>query len=106
MFVKSCAILGLSAGLFLVGFASPQTAFADDCDPAVLHFFKADGLSTTRVGSHKMADMCFDAADRNNDGMLDRDEWSGHFNNLFDSLDSDGDDSVSGDEVQRMQERE
>lgn len=82
------------------------SAQADDCDPAVLHFWKADGLATTRVGAAKMADMCFSAADTNGDGMVDSDEWSNFFGSLFDSADSDKNGEVSQDEINQLQSRE
>jgi len=83
-----------------------HAAHAEGCDPAVMHFWKADGLADTRVGSHKEADMCFDAADSNSDGSVDRDEWGNFFDSLFDSVDSDGDGTISDDEIDRAQSRE
>ncbi|GAB5468114.1 MAG: hypothetical protein Kilf2KO_11440 [Rhodospirillales bacterium] len=96
----------LIAAAALVGasFVAVPTVQADDCDPAVMHFFKADGLATTKVGAHKMADMCFDAADTNDDGMVDREEWINHNDSLFDLIDSDGDGSASVEEVNRLQQ--
>lgn len=89
-------------------FATPllaTSASADDgCDPAVAHFYKADGLATTRVGWDKLSDMCWQAADSNGDGMVDKDEWDSHFSNLFDSLDSDNDGTTSVDEIKKLQQ--
>ncbi len=98
-------ILLLPAALALV--AAPLLtlpANADEgCDPAVAHFYKADGLATTRVGWNKLSDMCFEAADSNGDGMVDKEEWDNHSNSLFDFLDSDNDDTTSVDEIKALQ---
>ncbi len=94
------AAMALLAGPLL---ATPATA-DEGCDPAVMHFYKADGLSTTRAGWSKLADMCWQAADSNNDGMIDKEEWDNHHSSLFDFLDSDNDDTTSVDEIKHLQQ--
>jgi len=79
-------------------------ASADSCDPAVMQFYKADGLADTRVGWNKMADMCWQAADSNGDGVVDKNEWGNFFGNLFDQVDTNGDGKASEDEINRLQQ--
>ncbi len=95
--------LTLIAALATSGFLMTGTASADDCNPAVWHFFKADGLSTTRVGAHKLADMCFQAADTNNDGHIDQNEWSNSTNSWFSDLDLDSNDTVDHNEFHQWE---
>ncbi len=78
----------------------------DECDPAVMHFYKADGLATTRAGWSKLADMCWQAADSNSDGMVSQQEWDAHHGSLFQLLDPDGDGKTSIDEIKGLQNQD
>ncbi len=91
----------LAAG---TGFLAAPAAADDGCDPAVMHFYKADGLATTRQGWSKLSDMCWQAADANGDGVVDKGEWDLHFGNLFNFLDPDGDGTTSVDEIKKLQQ--
>lgn len=94
-----------AAALIAAGSLFTPAAYADQgCDPAVMQFYKADGLADTRVGWNKMADMCWQAADSNGDGVVDPTEWSNFFGNLFDQVDTNGDGKASVDEINRLQQ--
>ncbi len=93
----------LAAGSVL--FVAPASA-DEECDPAVMHFYKADGLATTRAGWSKLADMCWQAADSNSDGMVSQEEWNAHHGSLFDLLDLNGDDKTSIDEIKAHQNQD
>ncbi len=93
------ALIVAASGLFALPAGAEQ-----GCDPAVMQFYKADGLADTRVGWDKMADMCWQAADSNGDGVVDKDEWGNFFGNLFDQVDTNGDGKASEDEINRLQQ--
>ncbi len=80
------------------GWLLAAPAAADECSPAAYKAWTDESGAYTRVGAHKLADMCFEAADTTGDGRINRQEWSNSINAWFSSLDANNDDRITHNE--------